>query len=140
MILSILFVWRRSDLFNVSLITGYVSLHNQTTPYITLSNLVFTSHCICFDYITIWPVSSAYTIGVTSFAWLQYIGCWLWTGHYLGYLFPDYLFPAFFVYLILICFMPAAQVSPVLSPLHLRCIDWLWTGHCSVFIVSGAVC
>ena len=92
MILSILFVWRRSDLFNVSLITGYVILHNQTTLYITLSNLVFTSHCICFDYITIWPVSSAYTIGVTSFAWLGHIGCWLTLNRSLFGLFVSCLF------------------------------------------------
>ena len=68
-ILSILLVWRRSDLFNVSLqITGYVSLHNQTPLHITLSKLVFTSHCIYFYYIMICPVSSTYTIGVASFA------------------------------------------------------------------------
>ena len=69
-IFSILFVWHRSDLFKDSLwIDGCVSLHNQTPPYITLSMLVFTSHCICFYYIMICPVSSACTIGVVSFAW-----------------------------------------------------------------------
>ena len=68
-ILSILLVWHRSDLFNVSLqITGHVSLHNQTPLHITLSKLVFTSHCICFCYMMICAVSSAYTIGVVSFA------------------------------------------------------------------------
>ena len=68
-ILSILLVWRRSDLFSVSLqITGYVSLDNQTPLHITLSKMIFTSHCICFYYIMICPVSSAYTIGVVSFA------------------------------------------------------------------------
>ena len=46
--------------------------------HITLSKLVFTSHCICFYYIMICPVSSEYTIGVVSFAWPQYIGFWLW--------------------------------------------------------------
>ena len=69
LIFSILLVWRRSDLFNVNLqITGYFSLHNQTPLHITLSDLVFTSHFICFYYIMICPVSPAYTIGVASFA------------------------------------------------------------------------
>ena len=131
---SILLVWRRSDLFNVSLqITGYVSLHNQTPLHITLSKLVFSSYCICFYYIMICPVSSAYTIGVVSFAWIRYIGCW--TGHCSGC-----LFLALFANQILTCFMSAAHLSPVLSPLHLRCVGWLWTGHCSGFIVSGTVC
>ena len=50
-ILSILLVWRRSDLFNVNLqITGYVSLHNQTPLHITLSKLVVTSHCMFLLY------------------------------------------------------------------------------------------
>ena len=53
-ILGILLVWRRTDLFNVSLyITGYVGLHNQISLLITLSKLVFPSHCICFYYIMI---------------------------------------------------------------------------------------
>ena len=108
---SILLVWRRSDLFNVSLqITGYVSLHNQTPLHITLSKLVFTSHCICFYYIMICPVSPAYTIGVILFAWHWYIGCWLWTGHCFGYLFSGYLFPVLFANQILICFMSAARI------------------------------
>ena len=78
-VLSILLVWHRSDLFNVSLqITGHVSLHNQTPLHITWSKLVFTSHCICFCYIMICPVSSAYTIGVASFAWPRYINYLLW--------------------------------------------------------------
>ena len=56
-IFSIVLVWRRSDLFNVSLqITGYVSLHNQMPLHITLTKPVFTSHCICFCYIMICPV------------------------------------------------------------------------------------
>ena len=140
-ILSILLVWRRSDLFNVSLkITGYVSLHKPMPLHITLSKLVFTSHCICFYYIMICSVSSAYTAGVVSFAWPRYIGCWLWTGHCSGYLFPGYLFPALFANQILICFMSAAHVSPVLSPLHLRCVGWLRTGHFLGFIVSATVC
>ena len=68
-ILSILLVWRRSDLFNVSLkITGYFSLHKPMPLHITLSKLVFTSYCICFYYIMICPVSSAYTIGLISLA------------------------------------------------------------------------
>ena len=50
-------------------INGYLSLHNKTPLHITLSQLVITSHCICFYYIMICPVSSAYTIGVVSFAW-----------------------------------------------------------------------
>ena len=67
-IFSILLVWRIFDLFNVSLkITGYVSLHNQMPLHITLSELVFTSHCICFYYIMICSVSSVYTISVASF-------------------------------------------------------------------------
>ena len=75
-ILSILLVWRWSDLLKVSLqITGYVSLNNQMPLYITLSQLVFTSHCIYFYYIMICSVSSAYTIGVVSFAWPRYIDC-----------------------------------------------------------------
>ena len=46
--------WSRSDLFNVShQITGYVSWHNQPPLHITLSKLVFTGNCICFDYIMI---------------------------------------------------------------------------------------
>ena len=56
--------------------------------HITLSKLAFTSHCIFFWYIRICPVSSAYTIGVASFAWPQYISYLLWTGHWSGYLFP----------------------------------------------------
>ena len=70
-ILSRLLVWRRSDWFSVSLwITGYVSLHNQFAypQHTTFSKLVFTSHCICFYYIIICPVSSAYIIGDVSFA------------------------------------------------------------------------
>ena len=140
-IFSILLVWHWSDLFNVSLqITGHVSLHNQTPLHITLSKLVFTSHYICFYYIMICPVSSACTIDVVSFAWPRYIGCWLWTGHFSSYLFPGYLFLALFVNQILICFISAANVSSVLSPLHLRWVGWYWTGHCSGFIVSGTVC
>ena len=141
-ILSILLVWHRSDLFNVSLqITGHVSLHNQTPLHITLSKLVFTSHCIYFYYIMICPVSSTYTIGVVSFAWSWYIDCWLWTGHCSGYLFPGYLFPALFANQILICFMAAAYVSLlVLYHLHLRCVGGLWTGHCSGLILSGTAC
>ena len=116
-------------------INGYLSLHNKTPLHITLSQLVITSHCICFYYIMICPVSSAYTIGVVSFAWPRYIGCWLWTGHCSGY-----LFPALFANQILICFMSARHMSPVLSTLNLRCVDWLWTGYCSSFIVSSTVC
>ena len=64
-IFNIVLVWHRSDLFNVSLqIIGYVSLYNQAPLHITLSKLKFTSHCICFYYIMICPVSSTYTIGV----------------------------------------------------------------------------
>ena len=121
-------------------INGYLSLHNKTPLHITLSQLVITSHCICFYYIMICPVSSAYTIGVVSFAWPRYIGCWLWTGHFSSYLFPGYLFLALFVNQILICFISAANVSSVLSHLHLRWVGWYWTGHCSGFIVSGTVC
>ena len=62
-IFSILLVWRISDLFNGSLqILGYVSLHSQTPLHIILSKL------LCFYYIIICPVSSAYTISVVSFA------------------------------------------------------------------------
>ena len=68
-IFSIVLVWRRSDLFNLSLqTTGYVSLHNQTSLHLALSKLAFTSHDICFQYIKIYPVSSPYTISVVSFA------------------------------------------------------------------------
>ena len=85
-IFSIVFVWCSSDLFSVSLyITGYVSLHNQLLLHITLSKLAFTSHCIYFHYIVICPVSSAYTIGVISFAWSWWICCGLWTGHYFSF-------------------------------------------------------
>ena len=42
--------------------------------------------------------------------------------NYCGYLFPGYLFPDLFANQILICFMSAAHVSAVLSPLHLRCV------------------
>ena len=52
-----------------------------------MSKVVFTSHCICFYYRMICPVSSAHTISVVSFTWPRYIGCWLWTGHCSGYLF-----------------------------------------------------
>ena len=46
-IFSIILVWYRSDLFNVSLqITGYASLHSQMPLHITLCKLVFTSPCI----------------------------------------------------------------------------------------------
>ena len=62
-ILSILLVWRRSDLFNVSQqVTGYFSLHNQMLLHITIRKLAFTSYCICFCYLMICPVSSAYTL------------------------------------------------------------------------------
>ena len=98
----------------------YVSLHKQRPLHITLNKLVFTSHCICFYYIMISPVSPAYTLGVVSSSWPRCIGCWLWTGHC-----SCYLFPALFANEILICFMSTAHVSPVLSPLHLRCVDWL---------------
>ena len=139
-ILSTLLFWRRSDLFSVSLKnTGYVSLHNQTPLHMTLSKLAFTSHCICFYYIIIGPVSSAYAIVIVLFAWPRYIGCWLWTGHCSSYLFPGYMFPALFANQILICFMSAGHVSSVLSPLHLQYVGWLWTGHCSDFIASGTV-
>ena len=37
------------------------------------------------------------------------------------------------------CFMSAVHRSPVSSLLYLRCVGWLWTGHCSGFIVSGTV-
>ena len=111
-ILSTLLVWCRSDLFNVSLkITGYVSLHDQLPLHKTLSKLVFTSHCICFYYIMICPVSSAYTNGVVSFAWTRYIGCWLLTGHCSGYLFPGCLFPALFANQILIYFMSTCVIG-----------------------------
>ena len=50
------------------------------------------------------------------------------------------MFPALFANQILICFILAAHVSPVLFPLHLRCVGWLWTGDCSDFFVSGTVC
>ena len=119
---------------------GMLVNHNQIPLHKTLSNLVFTSHCICFYYIMICPVSSAYTIGVTLFAWHWYIGCWLWTGHCFGYLFSGYLFPVLFANQILICFMSAAHVSPGFCRFHLRCVSWLSTGHCSGFIVSGTVC
>ena len=72
-----------------------------------------TSHCVCFHYIVICSVSSAYSIGVISFAWSRCICCGLWTGHYSGY-----LFPALFANQILICFMPVAHVSPVPPSLH----------------------
>ena len=85
-IFSIVLVWCSSDLFSVSLyITGYVSLHNQLLLHITLSKPAFTSHCVYFHYIVICPVSSAYTIGVISFAWSWWICCGLWTGHYFSY-------------------------------------------------------
>ena len=79
--------------------------------HITLSKLVFTSHCICFYYIMICPVSSAYTNGVVSFAWTRYIGCWLLTGHCSGYLFPGCLFPALFANQILIYFMSTCVIG-----------------------------
>ena len=82
-ILSTLPVWRRSDLFSVSLkITEYISLHNQTPLHMTLSKLVFTSYCTYFCCIMICPVSSAYTIGVVSIHWTL-----LWTGYCSGYFF-----------------------------------------------------
>ena len=87
----------------------------------------------------IYSVSSESTIGIVSFACLQYIGCWLWTDQCSGYLFTGYLFPALFANQILICFMPAAHVSPILSSSHLWCVGWLWTSHCFGFIVSGNV-
>ena len=62
--------------------------------HITLSKLVFTSHCICFYYIMICPVSSEYTIGVVSFAWPQYIGFWLW------------IVIALVICFLVICFLP----------------------------------
>ena len=86
-----------------------------------MSKLVFTSHCICFYYI----------IGVVSFAWSRYIGCWLWTSHC-----SSYLFPALFANQVLICFMSAAHVSPVLSSLHLRCVGSTCTLGLSWGIIS----
>ena len=68
-IFSIVLVWRSSGLLKVSRqITGYVSLRNQTPLHVTLSKLVFTSHCLWSYYIMICPVLSAYTIGVVLFA------------------------------------------------------------------------
>ena len=49
----------------------------------------------------------------------QHIWLLHWAGHY-----SDYLFPALFAYQILICFMSVAYLSPVLSPLHLRCVGY----------------
>ena len=81
------------------------------------------------------PVSSAYTIGVVSFSWTRYVSCLLWTGYCSSYLFPNLL-----AHRILICFMSATPMLSILPPLHLRCVGWLWTGHCSRFIISGTVC
>ena len=134
-IFSIALVWRRSDLFNVILqITGYVSLHNQRPLHTTLSKIVFTSHYVYFHYIVICPVSLAWTIGMILFVWSRCISCGLWTGHC-----SSYLFPALFAIQILISFMSVAHVSPVPSPLYLRCASWLWTGRCSGFILFGTV-
>ena len=67
-IFSVVLVWRKSGLFSVSVyITGYISLHNQTPLHTTLSKIVFNGHSICFYYIMIYPVSSAYIIGVVRF-------------------------------------------------------------------------
>ena len=118
--------WRRADLFNVSLqITGNVTLHNQTSPHITLSKLAFPSHCICFYCVVICPVSSADTIAVISFAWFQWNGCLIWTGRCFSY----------FIYCvgcepIMICSTSAAHVPLV----YLVCVilghRLLWAGHC----------
>ena len=90
-----------------------LGMHNQRHLHITLSKLVFTSHCICFYYIMICPMSSAYTNGVVSFAWPRYISSWLWTDHCSDYLFHGCLFPALFSNQILIFFMSAAHVSSI---------------------------
>ena len=139
-ILSILLVWHRSDLFNVSLqITGHVSLHNQMPLHITLNKLVFTSHRICFWYIMICPVSSAYTIGVASFAWPRYISYLLWTGHWSGYLFPGYLFPALFANHSLYFYVSSPCVTCFFSFAFTVCRLTL-KGRCFGFIVSDTVC
>ena len=113
-ILSILLVWHRSDLFNVSLqITGHVSLHNQTPLHITLSKLVFTSYCICFYYIMICPVSSACIIGVVSFAWPDALSV-----DFEQIIISVILFNVLLAKQIMICFTSAAHVPLMLSCLR----------------------
>ena len=103
--------------------------------HVTLSKLLFTSHCICFYYIMICPVSPPYTIGVVSFTWSWCTGCWLWTGHYFTY------------------FVSCVVCWPDNNLLHIsstsaigvnlfawsQCIGccWLWTGHCSSYLFPG---
>ena len=107
--------------------------------HITLSRLAFTSHCIFFWYIRICPVSSAYTIGVASFAWPRCISYLLSTGHWSGYLFPGYLFPALFANHSLYFYVSSPCVTCFFSFAFTVC--WLTLkGRCSGFIVSDTVC
>ena len=75
-IVSTVFVWCSSDLFSVSLqIAGNNSLHNQMPLHINMNKLVFTSTFICFYYMVICPVTSAYKpldhlVCMTSIHWL----------------------------------------------------------------------
>ena len=102
-IVSIVLFWHRSDLFNVS-------LHNQMLLHITLSKLVFTSHCICFYYIMICPVSSAYTIGVVHLHDLDVLPL-----DFEQVIIPVILFTLLFANQITIFSMSAAHVPLVLS-------------------------
>ena len=113
---SILLVWFRSDLFFSLGITGYVRLHNQTSLHITLSKLVFTSHCIYFYYIVIDSVSSAY---IPSVSFCFHDSDTL-TFNLNRSLFQLYSFQCFFSSQILICSIPAAHMS--LSPCTLKCV------------------
>ena len=74
-----------------------------------MRKLVFTSHCICFYYIMICLVSSAYTIGIISFAWSQCIGC-----YFEQVIISVISFTALFANRIMIC-STSAQVVMVLS-------------------------
>ena len=78
--------------------------------HITLSKLIFTSHCICFYYIMICPVLSVYTIGVVLLAWLNAL-----TVGFEQVIIPVILLTVLFANQIMICFRSAALVLLVLS-------------------------
>ena len=81
--------------------------------HITLSKLVFTSHCICFYYIMICPVSSACTIGVVSFAWPDALAV-----DFEQIIISVILFNVLLAKQIMICSTSAAHVPLVLSCLR----------------------
>ena len=94
--------------------------------YITLGKLVFTSHCVCFHYIVICPVSSANSIGVIAFE---------------QFIISVILFSTLFANGMEICSTSAAHMPLVLS-CYVIPVHWLLTLSRSLFwlFVSCLVC